>query len=157
MGSQITLESVLAIVPELSLLILLVAIIFYDRLLKPADGRRTGLMTAWSGVVVLFITVGIWLIYNVPDPNLPWNESLYWGYDPERPGDPGIPGHVLVCADYGEPGICGCQALAAERVFRFACDGDYWLQPDGRICRPDDAVCGFGDSQHQSICSGRLL
>ena len=79
MGSQITLESVLAIVPELSLLILLVAIIFYDRLLKPADGRRTGLMTAWSGVVVLFITVGIWLIYNVPDPNLPWNESLYWG------------------------------------------------------------------------------
>ncbi len=79
MSSQITLEMVLALVPELLLLILAVAIIFYDRLLKPASGRRAGLMTAWGALAILLVTLGIWLILGIPEAGVPWQENTYWG------------------------------------------------------------------------------
>lgn len=79
MSSQITLEMVLAVVPELLLLILAVAIIFYDRLLKPASGRRIGLMTAWGAFSILLVTLGIWWILGIPEAGVHWSESTYWG------------------------------------------------------------------------------
>ena len=75
MSSQITLTSVLALVPELCLLVLAIVIIFYDRALKPAERRRLGVITGWGVLVVLLVTFGLWLFLNEPS-NQP---VLLWG------------------------------------------------------------------------------
>ncbi len=62
MSSQITPTMVLALVPELLLLILAVAVIFYDRALKPTERRRLGVFTGWGVLVVLLVTFGLWLL-----------------------------------------------------------------------------------------------
>jgi len=74
-SSQITLTSVLALVPELCLLVLAIVIIFYDRALKPAERRRLGVITGWGVLVVLLVTFGLWLFLNEPS-NQP---VLLWG------------------------------------------------------------------------------
>lgn len=75
MSSQITLTSVLALVPELLLLVLAIAIILYDRALKPAERRRLGVFTGWGVLVVLLVTFGLWVFLNEPG-NQP---VLLWG------------------------------------------------------------------------------
>jgi NADH-quinone oxidoreductase subunit N len=66
---------VLALVPELCLLVLAIVIIFYDRALKPAERRRLGVITGWGVLVVLLVTFGLWLFLNEPS-NQP---VLLWG------------------------------------------------------------------------------
>jgi NADH-quinone oxidoreductase subunit N len=61
-SSSITLSSVLALVPELALLILAIAVIFYDRALKPAESRNLGVFTGWGVFVILLATFGIQLL-----------------------------------------------------------------------------------------------
>jgi NADH-quinone oxidoreductase subunit N len=75
LSSQITLSSVLALVPEIGLLILAVAIILYDRALKPAERRQLGVITAWGVLVVLLTTVGLWLFFEEPGTQ----PALLWG------------------------------------------------------------------------------
>ncbi|MDX1663287.1 MAG: proton-conducting transporter membrane subunit, partial [Candidatus Promineifilaceae bacterium] len=66
---------VLALVPEITLLILIVAVLAYDRLVPPAERRRTGLLTAWGGTIALLLTLGVWLFFDQPDLQGP----LLWG------------------------------------------------------------------------------
>ena len=79
MGSQITLDQVLALAPELSLLILIFVVLIYDRFLKPGERRRVGLMTAWGSFIILLITLGIWLLMGQPSATAGLSENLYWG------------------------------------------------------------------------------
>ena len=74
-----SLPEFLAIIPEISLVILIVAVLMYDRVLKPAERRRVGLLAAWGSVVILLITVGLWLIFREPDPSRTLVDSLLWG------------------------------------------------------------------------------
>lgn len=66
MTSEVTLSSVLALAPEIGLAILMVAVLAYDRFLKPAERRRLGLFTAWGSVVILLVTLGLWFFMNEP-------------------------------------------------------------------------------------------
>lgn len=74
-----SLTEILAVVPEIALALLILAVLTYDRLLKPAQRRRVGLLTAWGGVVVLLLTLGIWIFLEVPDTSQNLSESLLWG------------------------------------------------------------------------------
>ncbi len=70
-----SLEAVLAIAPEICLLILAVIVLLYDHALKPSERRNPALITAWGTFVVLVITLGIWLFLDQPS-NTP---TQYWG------------------------------------------------------------------------------
>lgn len=74
-----SLPEFLAILPEILLVILIVAVLTYDRVLKPAERRRVGLLAAWGSIVILLITVGLWLLFDEPDPARSLQESLLWG------------------------------------------------------------------------------
>lgn len=74
-----SLPEVLAILPEILLVILLVAVLTYDRLLKPVERRRIGLLAAWGSIVVLLVTVGLWVFFDEPNPSRGLAESLLWG------------------------------------------------------------------------------
>ncbi|MCB9445132.1 MAG: NADH-quinone oxidoreductase subunit N [Ardenticatenaceae bacterium] len=78
MSPTITLDWVLALVPELSLLILLAIVLFYDRLIKPEDRRRIGLLTAWGAFIILLLTLGLWLGLDQPN-NIAAASELIWG------------------------------------------------------------------------------
>jgi NADH-quinone oxidoreductase subunit N len=69
----------LAVVPELAIAILLVAVLSYDRLVPPAQRRRVGLLTAWGTFAILLVTVGIWLFLDHPAGTATMQESLLWG------------------------------------------------------------------------------
>lgn len=79
MSPNITLNWVLALVPELSLLILLAIVLLYDRLIKPEERRRIGLLTAWGAFITLLITFGLWLGLDEPTSLTGIGESLVWG------------------------------------------------------------------------------
>lgn len=79
MSPEITTSWILAIVPELSLLILLLLLLLYDRLLKPENRRNVGLFTAWGAFVILLITFGLWFILGEPSGATSLGESLIWG------------------------------------------------------------------------------
>jgi NADH-quinone oxidoreductase subunit N len=64
--SEITLSSVLAIVPEIGLTLLMMAVLVYDRALQPLERRRVGLMTAWGVLVILLLTLGLWFFLDEP-------------------------------------------------------------------------------------------
>lgn len=74
-----SLPEFLAILPEILLVILIVAVLTYDRVLKPAERRRVGLLAAWGSIVILLVTVGLWLLFDEPDPARSLQESLLWG------------------------------------------------------------------------------
>lgn len=78
MSPTITLNWVLALVPELSLLILLAIVLFYDRLIKPEDRRRIGLLTAWGAFITLLLTMGLWLGLDQPN-NFTAASEIIWG------------------------------------------------------------------------------
>ncbi len=61
-----TLTSFLALAPEIGLLVLLVAILAYDRTRAPEDRRRVGLLSAWGFFVILLLTLGLWVFANEP-------------------------------------------------------------------------------------------
>ncbi len=75
MGTQITLSSIVAIAPEIGLLILAVIVLLYDHALQPSQRRNIGLITAWGAFFVLLAVVGLWLFY----PEAKEGAALYWG------------------------------------------------------------------------------
>jgi len=70
-----SLEAILAIAPEICLLILAVIVLLYDRALKPSERRNPALITAWGTFAVILITLGIWLILGEPSDT----PTQYWG------------------------------------------------------------------------------
>lgn len=75
MSSAITLESMLAIAPEIALIILAILVLFFDRAMKPSERRSLGLLTAWGGFIILLGTLALW--YFLDQPNA--QPILYWG------------------------------------------------------------------------------
>jgi len=75
---DVTLEWGLALVPELLLLILLMLVLFYNKLNKSASPRDVGMLAAWGGFAILLTTVGLWF-YGVPDAQAGLAESIMWG------------------------------------------------------------------------------
>ncbi len=69
----------LAILPEIALVLLLMVVLGYDRFLKPAERRRLGLFTAWGAVGILLMTVGIATFLGEPDVSRSLPDSLLWG------------------------------------------------------------------------------
>lgn len=79
MRTDVPLSWALALVPEISLLILLMVVFLFDRLVKPVERRRIGLLTAWGAFAVLLITLGLWLFVEEPSGQTGLSESLIWG------------------------------------------------------------------------------
>lgn len=79
MTSNITPSWVLALLPEIGLIVLLLAVLAYDRGLKPQDRRKVGLLTAWGAFAILVLTIGQWAVLGEPNANASVLESLYWG------------------------------------------------------------------------------
>lgn len=79
MSPEITLSWVLALLPEISLAILLIAIQVYERVLHPANRRQVGLLTAWGAFTILLLTLGLWIFFNEPNSQLSLGQSLMWG------------------------------------------------------------------------------
>ena len=78
MSPDITLSWVLALTPEISLLVLLLAVFIYDRALPARERRKVGLLTAWGAFVILLLTLGLWVLFDEPS-NLVGVDSLIWG------------------------------------------------------------------------------
>jgi NADH-quinone oxidoreductase subunit N len=74
-SSSITLESVLALAPELGLLILILVILLVERMYKPEQRRNLGLITAWGVLVILLGTVALYVLFD--QPNI--QPESYWG------------------------------------------------------------------------------
>ncbi len=70
---------VAALAPELSLLILLVIVLIYDRFLKPEERRQVGLLTTWGAFIILLVTLGLWIFVGEPNLQSSLTESIYWG------------------------------------------------------------------------------
>ncbi len=70
---------VAALTAEIGLVILLVAVLVYDRFLKPENRRRVGLLTAWGAFVILLAVLGLWFFFDLPDSQASLSESLMWG------------------------------------------------------------------------------
>lgn len=79
MGPDFNLSWVAALIPELSLAVLLVAVQVYDRVAKPVERNKLGLLTGWGAFIILLITLGLWLIGGEPNPNTGLADSLIWG------------------------------------------------------------------------------
>ena len=79
MSPNMTLSWVLALVPEIGLLILLAVVLLYDRLIKPAERRRIGLVTAWGAFIILVTMLGLWIGTGEPNNLTGISESLLWG------------------------------------------------------------------------------
>lgn len=79
MTPDITLSWVLALVPEICLIILLIAIMAYDRLVPSTERRRVGLLTAWGAGIILLITLGLWFFFDEPGSSVALGGALLWG------------------------------------------------------------------------------
>ncbi len=79
MSFEPTTEWFLALVPEISLAILLIAIQVYSRVLPSSRQRQVGIMTAWGAFVILLLTFGLWLFANVPGESADLSSTLMWG------------------------------------------------------------------------------
>lgn len=79
MSPEMTPSWGLALVPEIGLIILILAVLVYDRGLKGAERRRVGLLTAWGAFVILLVTLGLWLFLDEPNANATVQQSLLWG------------------------------------------------------------------------------
>lgn len=79
MNSSVTLDWFLTLLPEISLVILLAAILFYDRRLDSANRRNVGLLTAWGAFFILLLTLAVWIFFDLPNVSAPLSDSLYWG------------------------------------------------------------------------------
>ena len=79
MSIEPTLSWYLALVPEIALAILLVAIQIYSRTLPSDKQRNVGLMTAWGALVILLATLGLWFFASEPSGQTTLAASLIWG------------------------------------------------------------------------------
>lgn len=79
MTANITPDWYLALLPEISLIILLFVVLLYDRFLPPEQRRQVGQLTAWGAFIILLATLGQWIFFQVPDVNASLQESLIWG------------------------------------------------------------------------------
>jgi NADH:ubiquinone oxidoreductase subunit 2 (subunit N) len=77
-STPITTSWVLALAPEISLIVLLVLVLIYDRVWQ-SEQRRVGLLTAWGGLAILAITLGLWFFFNEPNAQWSLSESVMWG------------------------------------------------------------------------------
>jgi NADH-quinone oxidoreductase subunit N len=76
---QPTLSWYLALLPEIALAFLLIAIQIYSRTLPSDKQRSVGLMTAWGALIILLATLGLWFFANEPNGQAGLAESLIWG------------------------------------------------------------------------------
>lgn len=79
MSPNITLSWVLALAPEIGLLVILFTVLVYERLFKPADRRQIGMFTAWGALAVLLLTVVLYWLFDQPNTAWSLNESVIWG------------------------------------------------------------------------------
>lgn len=79
MSPNITLSWVLALAPEIGLLVILFTVLIYERLFKPANRRQLGMFTAWGAVAVLLLTVVLYWLFDQPNATLGLGESVIWG------------------------------------------------------------------------------
>lgn len=79
MSPDFNLSWVAALIPELSLAILLVVIQVYARVANPENRGKLGLLTAWGAFVILLITLGLWFIGDEPNSGATLAGSLLWG------------------------------------------------------------------------------
>lgn len=79
MSLEPTLSWYLALVPEIALAILLVAIQIYSRSLPTNQQRKVGLMTAWGALIILLGTMGLWFFAGEPNAQADIGQSLIWG------------------------------------------------------------------------------
>ncbi|MBP9501373.1 MAG: NADH-quinone oxidoreductase subunit N [Candidatus Promineofilum sp.] len=79
MSPNITLSWVLALAPEIGLLVILFTVLIYERLFKPANRRQLGMFTAWGAVAVLLLTVVLYWLFDQPNAALGLGESVIWG------------------------------------------------------------------------------
>jgi NADH-quinone oxidoreductase subunit N len=77
-SGTVSLADVLALAPEIMLLILAVIVLFYDKALKPSQRRNMGLITAWGAGITILVTVVIWLFYEElgQDPVVLWGGMI---------------------------------------------------------------------------------
>jgi len=74
-ASTISIESALALLPELLLLILAILVLFYDKAVKSDKRQRIGLISAIGAFAILALVIGQWLIYDIPTETA----QLLWG------------------------------------------------------------------------------
>ena len=79
MSPNITPSWVLALAPEIGLLVVLFCVLIFDKLFKPSNSRQVGLFTAWGGVAVLVLTAALFWIFNEPNRLWTLSESAFWG------------------------------------------------------------------------------
>lgn len=79
MSPNITLSWVLALAPEICLLVMLFVILVFYRIFPSSDKRQIGHFTAWGALITLGITIGLYLIMQEPNPNWLLTESVFWG------------------------------------------------------------------------------
>lgn len=79
MSPNITLSWVLALAPEISLLVVLFMVLVFDKLFKPDNPRLIGQFTAWGALAVLLITVGLYWLFGQPNAEWTLLESTFWG------------------------------------------------------------------------------
>lgn len=79
MNVNISPSWVAALVPEIGLAVLLIAVQVYDRIENPKDKRKLGVLTAWGALIILAITFALWLLGNEPNSGATLQESLIWG------------------------------------------------------------------------------
>ena len=79
MSPNITLSWVLALAPEIGLLIVLFMVLVFDKLFKPVDRRQVGLFTAWGALAVLLLTAGLYWLFGQPSGEWALEESVFWG------------------------------------------------------------------------------
>jgi NADH-quinone oxidoreductase subunit N len=73
--SSITLESVLALAPEIGLLILAIMVLLFEKGFRPENRRGLGILSAWGTFIILLVTVGLWLFFDQPS----MEPASYWG------------------------------------------------------------------------------
>lgn len=79
MSPNITSSWVFALIPEISLVVLLFIVLAYDRFLKPEERRKVGQLTAWGALLILILTLGMWFFLNEPNAQTSLTEETIWG------------------------------------------------------------------------------
>lgn len=79
MSPDITSSWVFALIPEISLVVLLFVVLAYDRFLQPAQRRQVGQLTAWGAFLILLLTFGMWFFFDEPNAAAPFADSTIWG------------------------------------------------------------------------------
>lgn len=79
MSPNITLSWVLALAPEIGLLVVLFTVLVFDKLFKPVDRRQVGLFTAWGALGVLLLTIVLFWLFGQPNAAWALEDSIFWG------------------------------------------------------------------------------